>query len=199
MIKAGIALFSRPFLPYLFYFPARNVIFNDPIANMATSPGSLEKDTTTVNTATTGQKTARTGKKKSKEIKYEDKSAGQPQLVVIFDRIKALMKSYAKGVIREREKPGAYSLVIESQIEVAGKKFSELYFAGILVQKGYIGFYYMPVYCLEEIKQELKPELLKCLKGKCCFYIRKNDPVLMDQIDDALKVGYNGFEKRGWV
>src|SRR4051812_3671836 len=135
MIKAGIGLFSWPFLPYLFYYPARNVIFNVPFMNMATSPGSLEKDTTPVHTATTGQKTAKTGQKKSKEIKYEDKSAGQPQLVVIFHRIKALMKSYAKGVIIERGKPGAYSLVIENQIEVAGKKLNEMYFAGILVQK----------------------------------------------------------------
>ena len=89
-----------------------------------------------------------------------------------------------------------YTLVVENDIEVAGKKLDEIYLAGIIVQKGYVGFYYMPVYCLEEIKQELKPELLKCLKGKSCFYIKKNDPMLMEQIADALKVGYKGYEKR---
>lgn len=34
---------------------------------------------------------------KEKTIKYADKSAGQPDLVVIFDAIKALMLPYGKG------------------------------------------------------------------------------------------------------
>lgn len=142
----------------------------------------------------------KTAIKKNKEIKYSDKSAGQPEMVVIFDRIKAMMKPYVKGTIKERgEKPGIYNLVSEKHIETAGRQFDEIYFASIIVQKGYVGFYYMPVYSQDGVKPKLKPELLKCLKGKACFHIKNNDPVIMSQIQEALELGYDGYKKRGWV
>lgn len=155
------------------------------------------------NRAATERGNSATIKKKpssAKPIKYVDKSPGQPQLSIVFDNIKALMKLYEKGTIKERgEKPGAYGLVSEKQVEAAGRKLDEMYFAGIIVQKGYVGFYYMPVYLIEEVKEQLKPELLKCLKGKSCFYIRKNDPIIIDQIKEALEIGYDSYKKRGWA
>lgn len=133
-------------------------------------------------------------------IKYEDKSPGQPELVPIFEEIKKLIKPYKKGSLKERgDTGGQYGLVSEMEIEVDGKKKPEVYFAGLLVQKGYVGFYFMPVYSQPELKKFFKPELLKCLKGKSCFYIKKKDPVLLSQIKDALKLGYEEYKKKGWV
>jgi hypothetical protein len=37
-------------------------------------------------------------------------------------------------------------LVGEKPVEVLGRKKDELWFASALIQKGYVGFYYMPVY-----------------------------------------------------
>lgn len=120
--------------------------------------------------------------------------------MIVFDNIKAMMKPYAKGTIKERgEKGGVYNLVSEKQIEKAGRKFDEIYFASIIVQKGFIGFYYIPVYAIEGVKELLKPELLKCLKGKSCFHIKKNDAVVMTQIKEALEIGYDCYKERGWV
>ncbi|TGK09587.1 DUF1801 domain-containing protein [Leptospira selangorensis] len=133
-------------------------------------------------------------------IKYEDKSPGQPELVPIFNEIKKLMKPYIKGSIKERgDSKGQYGLVSEMEIEVNGKKKPEVYFVGALVQKGYVGFYFMPVYSEPELKKVLPQELLKCLKGKSCFYIKKKDPILLSQIKDALKLGYEDYKKKGWV
>lgn len=137
---------------------------------------------------------------KEKTIKYSDKSAGQPELAEIFNIIKKLMKLYIKGAVKERgEKEGIYNLVSEKQIETAGKKADEIYFASLIVQKGFVGFYFMPVYATDTIKQQLGPNLLKSLKGKSCFHIKKNNPVVTVQIKEALETGYQLYEAKGWV
>ncbi len=137
---------------------------------------------------------------KSKPVKYTDKSAGQPELPPIFDKIKKLMKPYEKGtIVSKGENGGIYNLVSEKTFEFMGKIREELYFASIIIQKGYVGFYFMPVYGDTKLKDVIAPELLKCLKGKACFHIKKDDPQIMGQIKDALKVGYEGYKMRGWV
>ncbi len=153
-------------------------------------------------TASTSSKTAvkKTAASNKKEIKYSDKSQGQPELIPIFNTIKSLMKQYVKGTIKERgEKPGIYNLVSEKNTETAGRKFDEIYFASIIIQKGFVGFYYMPVYSVEGVREQLKPELLKCLKGKACFHIKKDDPAITEGIKEALKTGYDCYKKREWV
>ncbi|MEJ7677621.1 MAG: hypothetical protein WKG06_07090 [Segetibacter sp.] len=60
-----------------------------------------------------------------------------------------MMKPYVKGTIKERgEKGGIYNLVSEKHIETAERKFDEIYFASIIVQKGFVRFYYMPIYTI---------------------------------------------------
>ncbi|WP_244280616.1 DUF1801 domain-containing protein [Leptospira saintgironsiae] len=146
------------------------------------------------------KKSKKSSSSPKKGIKYEDKSPGQPELVPIFNEIKKLMKPYIKGTLKEwGDSKGQYGLVSEMEIEINGKKKPEIYFSGALVQKGYVGFYFMPVYSEPELKKVLPQELLKCLKGKSCFYIKKNDPVLLSQIKDALKLGYEDYKKKGWV
>ena len=146
-----------------------------------------------------------TAKKKDNEkgaigIKYSDKSAGQPQLVPIFEEIKKLLMAYAKGnlVVRGGE-GGQVAVVNETELMIHGKKRKEFWFAAALVQKGYVGFYFMPVYVCEPRKNAIPNELMKTLKGKSCFHITKNDPLIMAQIKDALKLGYEDYKQRGWV
>lgn len=143
----------------------------------------------------TGKKTA-----KEKQIKYEDKSAGQPELIFIFDQLKKLLLKYVKGSITiTGEKPGMMSLFCDKEIEIAGRKRHDIFFAGLMVQKGYVGFYFFPVYTNPELKAELQPELLKTLKGKSCFHIKKEDAVLFEQINDALKKGFDLYKTKGWI
>lgn len=138
--------------------------------------------------------------KKELTIKYSDKSAGQPELVPIFENIKQMMMPYEKGSLKMIGGHGGMMCLISQEPAVIhGRKRDEVWFAGILVQKGYVGFYYMPVYASPEIKKVFKPELLKCLKGKSCFHIKKNDPVIMAQIKESLKVGYAMYKERGWL
>jgi hypothetical protein len=145
--------------------------------------------------------TKKSSSKKKTTIKYEDKSAGQPELVLIFEEIKKLLLPYVKGAIKlHGGDEGKIILVSEKDVEVAGRKMNELWFASALIQKGYVGFYYMPVYIKPDIiKKQLGTELLKCLKGKSCFHLKKADEIIYSQINDALKTGFNFYREMGWA
>jgi hypothetical protein len=138
--------------------------------------------------------------KKEPTIKYADKSAGQPEMAAIFEAIKKMMLPYEKGNLKMIGGTGGMlCLVSQKPVVIDGRKKDELWFAAILVQKGYVGFYYMPVYAAPDMKKVFKPELLKCLKGKSCFHIKKQDPVIMTQIKESLKIGYAMYKERGWI
>jgi len=134
------------------------------------------------------------------KIKYSDKSSGQPQLVPIFEEINKMLAPYEKGTLKLfGGSDGKVALVSKKPVEILGRKKDEVWFAGALVQKGYVGFYYMPVYGDPSIKKVIKPELLRCLKGKGCFYIKKPDQEIFSQIKEALAIGYREWHKRGWI
>ena|SRR6478752_2390761 len=136
---------------------------------------------------------------KTKPAKYADKSPGQPELVPLFNSIKKLIIPYAKGRYSVKaDKPGHYELYYGNEIDHMGRKYPEISFAGLLIQKGYVGFYFFPIYAELSLKNKLNPELLKTLKGKTCFHIKKDDPVLLQQIKEALEIGYEYYTSKGW-
>jgi hypothetical protein len=137
--------------------------------------------------------------KNETKIKYTDKSAGQPELTPIFEAIKKLLLPYEKGTMKLISSAGQAVLISKKPVEILGRRKEELWFAGVLVQKGYVGFYYMSVYGDAKVKELIKPELLKCLKGKACFHIKSYDKKIFLQIKDALDVGFMLWNKRGWL
>ena len=173
------------------------------IAKKITEKTAKEKATKTVVKKAAAKKTVTkktAGKEKEYVVKYEDKSGGQPQLLPIFEKIKALLLPYVKGEMKMHGGDGGkIALINDRPLVIDGRKKPGMWFASALVQKGYVGFYYMPVYMNEPVRKQLHPELLKCLKGKACFYIKKDDPVIYAQIKDALKIGFDDYRKRGWV
>ncbi len=133
-------------------------------------------------------------------MKYTDKSAGQPEMVLIFEKLKSLMMPFEKGAIKVHGGTGGQiSLISHKAIEVQGRKMSAVWFVSALIQKGYVGFYYMPIYGYKSLGEKLHPDLMKCLKGKACFHIKKNDETLFKQITEAIKIGYDCYKKLGWV
>lgn len=138
--------------------------------------------------------------KKSAPAKYEDKSGQQPGLKPAFDKIKKMIAAYQEGNYRAKaDKPGHYELYYDKEVEVAGRKYPELSFASALVQKGYVGFYFFPIYIDEKLKAQINPGLMKMLKGKTCFHIKKDDGQLLEQVKQTLALGYAEYKKRGWI
>lgn len=138
---------------------------------------------------------------KTINIKYTDKSAGQPELVVIFDNIKKMMEPYDKkrALVYHADKPSQAILVSHKPVEIDGRKRDELWFVAALVQKGYVGFYYMPVHLQNDLKKYFSEAFVKSLKGKACFHIKKNTPELMADIKKAIKLGYEAYLAKGWL
>lgn len=132
-------------------------------------------------------------------MKYADKSPGQPALVPIFETLVQLLKPYEKGNLLLRGgKGGQAVLVSEKKVVIDGREKNEIWFAAALVQKGYVGFYLTPAYDAA-FRPLVHPDLLRCLKGKTCFHIKKLDKDMQVHIADALKAGHKEFKQRGWI
>lgn len=140
-------------------------------------------------------------KEKTISIKYADKSAGQPELVKIFDAIKKMMLPYDKkgALILHAATGGQVHLVSHKPVEIEGRKRSEMWLVSALVQKGYVGFHYLPIYMNKSMEELFSPAFIKCLKGKACFHIKKNDPDILAEVQKAIKLGYESYQQRGWV
>lgn len=120
-------------------------------------------------------------------------------LNLIFSNLKALLKLYQPPLVAKVEDEKRYDLVSIKDVVIEGRKRTEVYFASIIIQKDYVGFYFMPVYNSPEMKNLFQPELLALLKGKSCFHIRRLDNHLHDQIKIALEEGFTLYKTRGWV
>ena len=124
----------------------------------------------------------------------------QEELLAIFEAVKKEVKPYEKGTVKARiDIQGKYDLWSEKPVEAFGRKYPAMAFASVILQSGYVGFYFMPVYGSDKVKETIPPELLKTLKGKACFHIKTADKDLMKQIKQALKSGYDAYKKQGWV
>jgi hypothetical protein len=133
------------------------------------------------------------------QFKYEDKSAGQPEMVNIFNQVKEIMRPFAvKNYIVNADKPGYYEIYYGKEAEVAGRKFPELMLAALLIQKGYVALHFFPLYIEQALKEKLSPELLQSLNGKSCFNLKKNDPELMEQIRQAFNTAVDFYRSKGW-
>jgi hypothetical protein len=118
----------------------------------------------------------------------------------LYNALLPLFTAYSPPFVSKMSKPGKYDLWTTKTVEIAGRKLPEVYFAALIQQKGYVGFYYMPIYGRPEvIKPLLGAELLKLLKGKSCFHVKKMTPALKEQIAAALVIGKESYEKLGWL
>jgi len=117
----------------------------------------------------------------------------------IFDEALALLATYASNFEVRRDAKDGYHLWSPKPIVIDGRKKKEIYFAGVVPQKRYAGFYYMSVYTDPQRKALFKPELLSQLKGKSCFHLRKFEPEVKKQIGEALEAGFELYRERRWV
>lgn len=139
-------------------------------------------------------KTARPAKKVSSA-----KSNSKGELTPIFQAIQLVLKKYEPPFVSRQNTDAGYDLWSEKEVMFAGKVRKEVYFSSVVLQKNYVGFYYMPIYVEPKLRAEFKPELLKTLKGKSCFHIQRLDEEVLRQIKEALRMGLDLYKKRGWV
>ena len=120
-------------------------------------------------------------------------------LEYIFNALKTELIVYCPPFVIRNETPRRIELWSEKDLVIEGRKRKEVYFAGLIIQKGYVGFYFMPVYIESEVKQIFSPDLLRLLKGKSCFHIKNINGNSLQDIRAVLKTGFDLYRQRGWV
>ena len=122
---------------------------------------------------------------------------------VVYDNIENLLKKYSPPfTVCPAAKVGkkrSYGLWSKKEVEIAGRKLPGVYFAGVIEQKAYVGFYYFPIYMNPKMSKDISPRLLKMLKGKSCFYIKTMDSDLLKDVKAALDLALKTYKKQGWV
>jgi hypothetical protein len=117
----------------------------------------------------------------------------------LFERLKGMLKEYEGPFESKHNDEKRFDLWSFKPVEILGRKRKEVFFAELIIRKDYVGFYYMPIYTNTELKDVFKPELLSLLKGKSCFHVRTLEGGLEEQIREALKIGFDLYQKRNWV
>jgi hypothetical protein len=117
----------------------------------------------------------------------------------IFDALKPLLEKYRPPLAPKNDTDRYFDLWSFKDLVIEGRKRKEVFFAALIIQKSYVGFYFMPVYVEQDIKSFFEPELLKLLKGKSCFHIKQLTPELRAQIEEALQSGFGLYRQRGWA
>jgi hypothetical protein len=123
----------------------------------------------------------------------------QEQLTEIFQRLKVLLKEYEGPYTPMFDLDTKYELWSIKPLEIEGRKRKEVFFAGLIIQRKYVGFYYMPIYTDPGLKDMFKPELQTLLQGKSCFHFKELDTKLEKEVQKALKVGHKLYKRLGWV
>ena len=121
------------------------------------------------------------------------------KLVKIFKKLKTNLKKYEGKLTPKWDLDSKYDLWSIKDLEIAGRKRKEVYFAGLIIQSTYVGFYFMPIYTDTKLKEIFGQELLTTLKGKSCFHIKELTPTIEKQIIKALKLGYKLYQEKKWV
>jgi hypothetical protein len=122
-----------------------------------------------------------------------------PILVDVFAVLRKKLSVYSPPMQIRMEDQRRYELWSVKDLVIEGRKRKDVYFAGLMIQKDYVGFYFMPVYVKSEIGTLFSPELAKLLKGKSCFHIKRLNDSLQAAIESALSMGFQLYQERGWV
>ena len=117
----------------------------------------------------------------------------------IQDTLKAILSKYVPPLTAKVDTPGRYELYSINDLVIGGKKRSEVYFAGAIIQKSFVGFYFMPLYSNPQFVEALPPELKKCIAGKACFNISKADQALYKLIEKMTRDGFKIYKRNKWI
>lgn len=68
-----------------------------------------------------------------------------PDLQQIFDALKPLLAKYRPPLASKTDDERYFDLWSFKDLVIEGRKRKEVFFAGLIIQKNYVGFYFMPV------------------------------------------------------
>ena len=116
----------------------------------------------------------------------------QTDFTTTFVKLKALLQPYESKLIVVADTKDHYALETPHVM----KNKHRVYFAGVKIGKLYVSYHLMPVYALEEVRDEISPELKKRMQGKSCFNFSEPDEKLFKELARLTKVGFKRFTSK---
>jgi hypothetical protein len=116
----------------------------------------------------------------------------QTDFTTTFSKLKALLQPYESKLIVVADTEDHYALETPHVM----KNKHRVYFAGVKIGKAYVSYHLMPVYALEEVRDEISPELKKRMQGKSCFNFSEPDERLFKELARLTKVGFKRFTSK---
>jgi hypothetical protein len=113
----------------------------------------------------------------------------------IFDRLRAMLVTYAPTLNATDDLAGIYSL----ETDYSEKWKKPLFFGSVVVRKNYVSFYLMPVYMYPDLLEEISPALKKHMQGKSCFNFKQVDEALLAELDKLVNRGFTRFQQEGLI
>jgi hypothetical protein len=108
----------------------------------------------------------------------------QPDFPLVFEKLKTILKPYAKNLTVTADTSAAYSL--DGAYSEKYKK--TLFYGAVQIKKNYVSFYLMPVYMFPELLKNISPELKKRMQGKSCFNFKKVEPDLFKELKELTRL-----------
>ncbi|MGE0724416.1 MAG: hypothetical protein AB7O45_08580 [Alphaproteobacteria bacterium] len=122
----------------------------------------------------------------------------------VFDALKSRLRRHAGDLAVLTDRPGRYEVTGRKPYHVTSLRTGraiakrDAYFAGIVILRGHVGFYFMPACASPGFMDQFSPAMRKRLKGKSCFHFRRPEEV-DDELDRMIVEGRRAFEKIGLI
>jgi hypothetical protein len=119
-----------------------------------------------------------------------------------IERILALYSPPLKLWVSGSKSKPMTRLTVPSPVSIPGAyggKPVDLEVASLIIQKGFVGFYFMPLYLKPALKSKISLALRKRLKGKTCFHLTHADDATQEDVRRAVDLGTQLYRDRGWL
>lgn len=128
----------------------------------------------------------------------------EKELAETYQSLKKKITPYEKKLKVAMDRPHRYDLCGDKVYNVTSERTGktsqkkDAAFVSIIMQKDYVGFYFMPIYYHKGLMDEFSEAMNKRLKGKCCFHFKKPQEVDRE-VDKLLKKGFAMFKENNFV
>jgi hypothetical protein len=126
----------------------------------------------------------------------------------VFRALRALIRRHRRGLDLRGECLGAKATTQKPALHLYGKtpvaifarrKPQPTYVAGVIRQKNFIGYYFMPMYSHPRRFAVKHVELRRMVKGKSCINLTRLDRGMLGELDALLAKGIALYRKLGWI
>ena len=108
----------------------------------------------------------------------------------VFAELRAMFIRNTAGYQVTTDAPGKYYVAV-----VTSTSPKPIWFGGVEINKNYVSFHLMPVYCFPDLMDSCSAELKARMQGKACFNFKSVNSDLFAELEKLLLRGKAGFEK----